>query len=225
MQAKIKIKFYSKHLRKYKIVLYNASRFCWRPANNFQISSIFIQIKKIKIVLINALFIFEILFTKSKQNHHRMQPTPPYIKMLKILHLALLIGQVLLSLAMFSLVYFNISQMFELESMSQEILIATIILTAIASLGGNGFFNKKLAAIQQNDLPVAQKLEAYRAANLIRWAMMEFVVILCCVLFFLTGNYYILLVVAIMIVFFFTTKPGTEKTLADLELSLPDLDV
>jgi len=154
-----------------------------------------------------------------------MQPTPAYIKMLKVLHLALMIGQVLLAIAMFSLVYFNITNTFELITFSNEILIAAVVLSAIAFLGGVSIFNKKLAAIDDNNLPVPQKLEAYRAANLIRWAMMEFAVILCCIFFFLTGNYYILLVTAIMILFFFTTRPGTEKTLADLKISLPDLDI
>ncbi|MEO7209910.1 MAG: hypothetical protein ABIY35_03105 [Chitinophagaceae bacterium] len=154
-----------------------------------------------------------------------MQPTPAYIKMLKVLHLALMIGQVLLAIAMFSLVYFNITNTFELITISNEILIAAVVLSALAFLGGTSIFNKKLAAIHDNNLPVSQKLEAYRSATLIRWAMMEFVVILCCVLFFLTGNYYILLVAAIMILFFFTTKPGTEKTLSDLQLSVEDLDV
>lgn len=154
-----------------------------------------------------------------------MQPLPAYIKMLKVLHFALMIGQVLLAIAMFSLVYFNITNTFELIFISNEILIAAVVLSALAFLGGASIFNKKLAAIHNNNMTTAQKLEAYRAANLIRWAMMEFVVILCCVFFFLTGNYYILLVTVIMIVFFFTTRPGTEKTLADLKLSLPDLDI
>ena len=154
-----------------------------------------------------------------------MQPTPAYIKMLKVLHLALMIGQVLLAIAMFSLVYFNITNTFELITISNEILIAAVVLSALAFLGGTSIFNKKLAAIHDNNFTTPQKLEAYRAANLIRWAMMEFVVILSCVLFFLTGNYYILLVVAIMILFFFTTRPGTDKTLADLQLSVADLDV
>ena len=153
-----------------------------------------------------------------------MQTTPPYIRVLKILHLALMAGQVLFILIMFSSVYFQKINDFKLESISMELLIASIILAALAYLGGKSLFNKKLAIIRESNFDVAKKLEDYRAANIIQWAMIEAPVILCCIFFFLTGNYYFMLIAVIMIILFYSTKTGTEKTLEDLQISLTDLE-
>ena len=153
-----------------------------------------------------------------------MHATPPYIRVLKILHLALMAGQVVFILIMFSSVYFQRINTFALANISGEILIALIFFAALAYLFANSQFNKKLAIIRENNLDVSQKLENYRAANIIRWAIIEAPVILCCILFFVTGNYYIILIAVIMIFFFYSARTGTEKTLTDLQISLTDLE-
>ena len=153
-----------------------------------------------------------------------MQTTPPYIRVLKILHLALMAGQLLFIVIMFSSVYFQRINTFTLANISGEILIAMIIIAALAYLFANSLFNKKLAIIRETNLDVPQKLENYRSANVIRWALIEAPVILCCIFFFVTGNYYILLIAVIMIFLFYSTRTGTEKTINDLQISLSDLD-
>ncbi len=153
-----------------------------------------------------------------------MHPSPPYIKMLKVLHVALLTMQVLSVLAMFSLVYFNFTNSFELGNISNELLIASVFIFAIAYQGGETLFKRKLAAARESNLPAFKKMEVYRSAHLMRWAIMEFAAILCTIFFFLTGNYYIILIAALLIILFFTTKPGAEKTLADLQISAEDME-
>ena len=153
-----------------------------------------------------------------------MQTTPPYIRVLKILHLALMAGQLLFIVIMFSSVYFQRINTFPLANISGEILIAMIFIAALAYLLANSLFNKKLAIIRESNLDVPQKLENYRSANVIRWALIEAPVILCCIFFFVTGNYYILLIAVIMIFLFYSTRTGTEKTINDLQISLSVLD-
>lgn len=144
--------------------------------------------------------------------------------MLKIVHLALFVVQILFVLAMFSLVYFSLTNSFSLEDISNEILIASVFIFAIAYQGGETVFKRKLKAIRESNLPVLKKLDDYRSAFLIRWAIMEFAAILCAVFFFLTGNYYIILIASLLIILFFTIRPVFEKILSDLQISAEELE-
>ena len=153
-----------------------------------------------------------------------MQPTSPYIKAISILHYALMAGQFFFGIIMFVLVWLKKDNSFPMQNISQQMLIACIAIAAIAYLAGNMLFKKKLENINEENNPVAKKLEEYRAANITRWALMEFPTLFCIIIFFLTGNYSIMIVAVVMLVLFFTTKPGAQKTVADLGISLNDLD-
>lgn len=153
-----------------------------------------------------------------------MQPTSPYIKAISVLHYALMAGQFLMGIIMFALVWLKKENSFPLQNISQQMLIACIVIAALAYLAGNLLFKKKLQNINEGNNPVSKKLDEYRAANITRWALMEFATLFCIIIFFITGNYSIMIVAAVMLLLFFTTKPGTEKTVAELNISLNDLD-
>lgn len=153
-----------------------------------------------------------------------MQPTSTYIKSTSILHAALLAGQFLMAVIMFAVVWFKKENSFSLQNLSEQLLIACVVISAVAYLAGNLLFKKKLENIIVSNNTVSKKLEEYRGANILRWALMEIATLYSIIIFFLTGNYSILIVAALMMILFFTTKPGTGKTVADLNISLTDLD-
>lgn len=153
-----------------------------------------------------------------------MQPTSSYIKAISILHYALLAGQLFFGIIMFFLVWLKRENSFPLENISQQMLIACIVLAALAYLAGNMLFKKKLENINEGNNPVSKKLDEYRAANITRWALMEFATLFCIIIFFVTGNYSIMIVAVVMILLFFTTRHSAQKTVADLGISLNDLD-
>ena len=153
-----------------------------------------------------------------------MKPTSPYIKAISVLHYALLAGQLFFGIIMFFLVWLKRENSFPLENISQQMLIACIVIAAVAYLAGNMLFKKKLENINEENNPVSKKLDEYRGANIIRWALMQFATLFCIIIFFVTGNYSIMIVAAVMLILFFTAKPGAEKTVADLGISLNDLD-
>lgn len=153
-----------------------------------------------------------------------MQPTSPYIKALSILHYALLAGQFLMGIIIFGLVWLKKENSFPLENLSQQLLIACVVIAVLAYLGANLLFKKKLEHINAENNPVSKKLEEYRAANITRWAIVELATLFCIIIFFVTGNYSIMIVAAVMLFLFFTTKPGAEKTIAELNISMNELD-
>ena len=129
-----------------------------------------------------------------------------------------------MAIIMIALVYFKNTDSFPLQNMSQQLLMACVVIIVMAYLSGNFLFKKKLEIINGGNNPVLKKLDDYRSANITRWGIMEFAALFCIILFFLTGNYYILIVAAVMMVLFFTAKPTSGKAVADLHISLTDLD-
>ena len=153
-----------------------------------------------------------------------MQPSSPYIKAISILHYALLAGQLLFGIIMLALVWLRKENSYGLANISQQMLVACLVIAALAYLGSNQLFKKKLRDINEINNPVSKKLEEYRAASITRWALMEFATLFCIIVFFVTGNYSIMIVAAVMLFLFFTTRPGAEKTVSDLNISLNDLE-
>lgn len=125
---------------------------------------------------------------------------------------------------MLALVYFKNTDSFPLQSRSLQLLTACVVIAALAYLAGNVLFKKKLETINESNSPVSKKLDDYRSANLTCWAIMEFAALFCIIIFFLTCNYSILIIATVMMVLFFTAKPTSEKAIADLHISLTDLD-
>lgn len=153
-----------------------------------------------------------------------LQPTSSYIRANTILHFALLAGQFLMAIIFLGLVYFKNTDSFSLQSISQQLLIACIAIAALAYLGGNFSFKKKLETINEGNNSLSKKLDDYRSANITRWAIMEFATLFSIIVFFLTGNYSILIVAAVMMALFFAARPASQKAVADLHISLTDLD-
>ncbi len=152
------------------------------------------------------------------------QSNPPYIRSITILHLALLVGQLLLGIIIVSLVYFKNASYFSLQGISQQLLIACLLFSVVAYFAGNNLFKKKLEQINEEYNPVSQKLNDYRAANILRWAMMEGAVMFCIIIFFATGNYLIILIAGVMMLLFLSTRPTLLKTIRDLDISEAELE-
>lgn len=149
-----------------------------------------------------------------------MQPKNlPEIKTMIILHAALLVGQVLFAVISFAVVFLGNTPNSSLGNYS-NILILISVLTA---LGGyfisNIVFQKKLAHIKNSTASLAEKLEYYRSASIIRWALIEFATLLSIVLFLVTHNFIILAVAVVLIVIFFSKKPSLQMVATDLGIS------
>ena len=80
-------------------------------------------------------------------------------------------------------------------------------------------YKRKLKKINQNTLPFSKKLESFRGANIIRWAILEGAALIVIVLFLLTNQYLILFIVLALLFIFFTTRPTAPNIATDLQVS------
>lgn len=156
-----------------------------------------------------------------------MQSKSAFIKVISIIHLAFLSGQVLLLL----LLYFVRTTFADQDSIysgyEKIIAVGCAFLGMIAYSTGNRLFNKKMVEINLGSMPLALKAEHYRGINILRWAMLEGVALLTAVFYYLTGYLPILIVAVVLILLFYTLKPTLSKMASDLNASeseVMDLD-
>lgn len=144
---------------------------------------------------------------------------------LGILFFSMLMGQVIFALLAY---YMNASGTMivaVLADNGKNILVAIAGLALLLAIGSFIFYRKKITAAKESAQTVQGKLDVYRSANIIRWALLEAPVLLAIIAFMLSGNKDILFVIAAMLLLFISTKPSVAKAAAALSLSEEEVNV
>jgi len=152
-----------------------------------------------------------------------MQTSKQYFKNLQILHGALLFGQ----LSFLGLAYFIHSMVGGDENLFGFVFTAQLIvgILALSSLLITTQVTKsQLQSIKQKTT-LKEKLEGYRSALLLKYALLEGPSLFASVCLLLSGHIFFLAMAVLIIVVFFIQKPTKAKTIADLELSHKDQEL
>lgn len=134
-------------------------------------------------------------------------------KVLSIIHLGLLMGQVLFALA----VYYITPQKGFVLSGNEPFVFVGLALAIGGFIGGNLIFKQTLAKIAP-DATLSRKVSAYQTAFIIRAALMEGASLFSVVAYMLGGNLFFLALTAVIVLYFITLRPTKEKIAADLNL-------
>jgi hypothetical protein len=136
-----------------------------------------------------------------------------YLRALQIMFFALFAGSTIV------LIMFYFMAPDGSESLSGDGFIMYIPLVMLTLIAGAFYLgrNRIEAARQLRDLK--QKMTAYRAALILRWALIEGSVLMTSVFFFLTRDIQLLIVAGVGIVIFALFFPSRERIITDLELS------
>ncbi|MEO6252698.1 MAG: hypothetical protein ABIO79_05305 [Ferruginibacter sp.] len=145
------------------------------------------------------------------------------LKLLQILHKALLMGQILFA-ALCVYVIYTRSVVPSVAAQEKILQVAALMLTAGGLYAGITIFKKKLILIREMQTDARQKFAQYRAASIIQWALLEGPAILCSICFFLTGNYAFLALSMVIMFLFAMIGPSKNKILAQLQISESELD-
>ena len=150
-----------------------------------------------------------------------MQPTNGY-KSLQIIFFALLCGQLLFLLVAFFLIKQNIfrSSRHDLENIFLSVLV---ILALLCMVSGNKIFKARLQKLSDIN-PIAARFSEYRAASLVRWALLEGPCLFAIICFILTANYLFILIAIFILFFFGSTAPAKNKVANDMGISTDELD-
>ena len=115
-----------------------------------------------------------------------MEQRADYFRVLKILHLALLAGLTLLLLISIVLHLVNHNTN---ESLEMPLQVVAVILSVGTLFLGFNMFKKRIALIRNSLEPAEKRMEMYRGACIVWWALLEGPGLFAIISFILTGNY------------------------------------
>ena len=151
-----------------------------------------------------------------------MQQKTGYLQSLKMVHMAMLVGQCLL----LGIVFYMVMQ-HTMPPVAARIDKTLQVVALVVSFGGiagaNLLFKNRLAAINAGGKPVTEKAWQYRKANIRRWAITEAAETFCVICFYLVGNY-AFAALAIALTGFFAMQ-GVNKIKIMLQLQLDEAEV
>lgn len=146
------------------------------------------------------------------------------IKALSILHFSLLTGQLVFAAIAYYLFVSGSMTAIDFGKNIQFIVVGVAALGLLLAVLSFSMYRKKITVIKESNQPVKEKLVAYRAANLIRWAMLEAPVLIAIIAFMLTGNYNFMILAGAILLLFITTRPTVSKAAAELSISEDDVN-
>jgi hypothetical protein len=142
-------------------------------------------------------------------------------KSLQILHTAMLAGMVLFCVVS-AVVHFS-AELTANASLNKVLQVTILAITFAAIKTGVTLFERRLQAIPATANP-AEKFRRYRAAAIIKWALIEIPVLCTVVCFMITRNYAFIALAFALIIFFFFQAPVKLKLMLQLQVSEADLD-
>jgi hypothetical protein len=143
------------------------------------------------------------------------------LKALQILHTAMLAGMVLFGVV--SAVVRLSNKMAGDVMLNKVLQVTALAITFILIKTGLSIFDKKLQTIPSTASPV-EKLNDYRTAAIIKWAMIEGPALFAIICFMITRNYAFIALAFALIIFFALQAPAKLKLMLQLQISEPEFD-
>lgn len=145
----------------------------------------------------------------------------PQVKALILLHTAMLVGQLLFA----GIAYFMFRNGQPLVEAGTSKVLQSI--AAVLALGG-GFaaffvFRKSMEDLQLTARGFNEKIDAYRAASIIKFALLETPSVFCIIGFILTNNITFMLLSVVLILVFAGQKPTVPMMMHDMNVSRDEL--
>ena len=148
---------------------------------------------------------FNTNFYKMNQNNHKSH---------FVLWAALLFGQVM----MLTVMYLFVAPPDPTRNTDTPLAYVYPFFLLLPVLGN--FIGRRRIAAARDETLLADKLETYRSALILRWALCEGAVLLLAMFyFFILGSMQLLVLSGLAILYFTTLYPSKEKLVSDLDLS------
>jgi hypothetical protein len=136
------------------------------------------------------------------------------IIILKIIHFALLSGQIIFSGVVF---FLHANNMFPVEfDELSNILLIVVPVFSIAAIAGSTVITKiRLKQVSEMNF-LKEKLNHYIATLIVKYAIIEAVSVFASVCYLLTAHTVFLLYIFLLILYFIINRPTRQKALTDL---------
>ena len=148
------------------------------------------------------------------------QNSRQYLRNLKMIHTTLLLGMIVFSVIGVTLMM-SANIFSENNNRLHQVMQFVVPVVAIAAFLGSGvIFKKQTDELKNNpNLSLGYRLNGYRSASIVRWALLEGAVFVSLITLLLTKEYYYAIFIFLLLVFFFLYAPSAEKIKTQLELN------
>lgn len=146
-----------------------------------------------------------------------MQQKGNEFKALQILHMAMLTGMTIFAVISVFLVIQGMVKV-NVAAFEKPLQVVALLASVGGTAAGFALFNKRLKSIQVMDT-AQNRLGAYRAAAILRWALIEGPILLSIIFFLLTGNYAFLALAIALILVFVVVRPAKPVIVFLLQLT------
>lgn len=143
------------------------------------------------------------------------QTSKQYFKSLKLIHIALMIGQVSFASVAFLI---NSLEPIAMTELNDTFLILVAVFTLGSLAAGKLVAKNKLKAAKQKQT-LSEKLDDYRVLIITKLALLELPVFFAIVSFILTSNLTFLGLSGLVLIIFIIQAPTQDKLIDDLELT------
>ncbi|MEY3451944.1 MAG: hypothetical protein RL711_1772 [Bacteroidota bacterium] len=147
------------------------------------------------------------------------QTSKQYFSILNLLHLAMLVGQ--LVFLTFTVVNIAPSTTSYLSQILVINLAIAFVVTMGVSLGARAYFNAKINSIKQSPTLVS-KLNQYRSALLIKYAILESGTMLTIILYWFNAHVLFLVLTGGLLIIFILHRTTKAKLIKDLALDFQE---
>ncbi len=148
-------------------------------------------------------------------NRESIQPSPAYFKLITLVHAALLIGQILFGVVTYSITN---STGLNLKPGNDVFFYVALLLTVGGMLMGTLLFKQQVAKLADK-ASLREKLTAYQAALIIRFAFSNGPSMFGIVVYMLTGNLFYMILTTLNVLYFIWIRPTKDKIKEDLSLT------
>jgi hypothetical protein len=150
------------------------------------------------------------------QQHQRQSDftdAAQYVKVIKIIYFALLLGQVIFMI-------FSVVQGMDKEANDKLHIIAYVVpILALTSIGGATVLFQLACSKARQAASLKEKLVAYQAACLVRWAAFEGVALFALCGYFVAHQTIFIIYAVVILTAFLTLQPGKKAIIRHLQLA------
>jgi hypothetical protein len=117
-----------------------------------------------------------------------MQHQPNAFNVIKIVHVGLLVGMAMFDIVSLIIVLQGIPAIAE-DSVQRNLQVGCVLLSALLLITGFKIFKKRIFGARNSTEPGEKRMEMYRAACIMWWAMIEAPGIVAGIAFIISGNF------------------------------------
>jgi len=151
-------------------------------------------------------------------NQDAIKPNPAFFKIISVIHLAMILGQLFFGTAVF---YITNNFQINLKPNGDPLFYVAVFLFLFGIFGGSFIFKQQVAKLAGKPLLI-EKTQGYQSALIIRFALAEGASLFAIVRHMDHGNLFYLIMVGVNILYFLWMRPTKLKVADDLNLNYED---